>query len=439
MEHGALRATKTLHLSREVGSMVRISSNRMGRFWPDLWNYFGPALIVSVAYIDPGNYGTDISGGASFGYTMLWIVWLSGVMAMLLQYLSGKLGIATGHSLPELIRIHLKKQVYIIPYWLASEISAVMTDLAEFLGTVIALKLLFGIPLIYGTFISVLDVVLIFGVTGGRIRRLEYLFMLFVSVIGIGYVHEIITTGPALLPVLRGSLVPDLSSTSRVLIAVGVIGATVMPHALFVHSALANDKITDPSPQTKRKVLRLHRAESLIMFTFAGLVNAAIMIMAAAAFGSRGIPVATIEEAYLTLEPLFGPAAAIVFGVTLLASGLSSSTTGTIAGQAIMEGMLGRKTNLWVRRIVTRVINIIPTTIAILLGIEPLEILVYSQVGLSLLLPLPLLPLWKFTRDRQLMGELVNSKTTTIFATIFVAIILVLNCLLIYLGFKGQL
>lgn len=175
------------------------------------------------------------------------------------------------------------------------------------------------------------------------------------------------------------------------------------------------------------------------MFTFAGLVNAAIMIMAAAAFSSRGIPVATIEQAYLTLEPLFGPAAAVVFGVTLLASGLSSSTTGTVAGQAIMEGMLGRKTNLWIRRILTRLINIIPTTIAILLGIEPLQILVYSQVALSLLLPLPLLPLWKFTRDRRIMGELVNTRTTTLLATVFIVIILVLNCLLIYLGFGGQL
>lgn len=267
---------------------------------------------------------------------------------------------------------------------------------------------------------------------------MEYLFMLFVPIIGIGYVHEIFITGPALVPVLTGSVIPDLSSTSRVLIAVGVIGATVMPHALFVHSALANDKITDPSMETKRKVLKLHRAESLIMFTFAGLVNAAIMIMAAAAFSSRGIPVATIQQAYLTLEPLFGPAAAIVFGVTLLASGLSSSTTGTVAGQAIMEGMLGRKSNLWVRRIVTRVINIVPTTIAILIGVEPLAILVYSQVALSLLLPLPLLPLWKFTRDKKLMGELVNSRVTTVLATIFIALILLLNCLLIYLGFGGQ-
>ena len=408
-------------------------------FWRDLWNYFGPALIVSVAYMDPGNYGTDISGGASYGYSMLWIVWLAGIMAMLLQYLSGKLGIATGHSLPELMRTYLKKRTYIVLCWVAAEVAAVMTDLAEFLGTVIALKLLFGIPLLYGTFLSVFNVILIMGVTGGRVRRTEYVFMALVSTIGIGYVFEIFITGPSLAPVLLGSVIPNLASADRVLIAVGVIGATVMPHAVFVHSALANDKITDPSIETKNRVMRLHKVESIIMFTFAGLVNAAIMVMAAAAFGSRGLAVATIQDAYLTLVPLFGPAAAIVFGITLLASGLSSSTTGTIAGQAMMEGMLGRKMNLWVRRIVTRLINTVPTTIAILLGIEPLLILVYSQVALSLLLPLPLLPLWKFTRDKNLMGQFVNKPVTSIIAAVFIMIIIVFNALLLYLSFGGSI
>ena len=407
----------------------------MSSFWRDLWNYFGPALMVSVAYMDPGNYGTDISGGASFGYSMLWIVWLAGVMAMLLQYLSGKLGIATGHSLPELIRLRLSRPAYILPYWFASEVATVMTDLAEFLGTVIAFNLLFGIPLLYGTFLSVLDVILVMGVTGGRVRRLEYFFMSLVSTIGIGYVFEILITGPSLAPVIAGSVIPNLASTDRVLIAVGVIGATVMPHAIFVHSALANDKVTEPSIETKRRVMRLHVAESVIMFTFAGLVNVAIMVMAAAAFGSHRLNVVTIQDAYLTLQPLFGPAAATVFGITLLASGLSSSTTATIAGQAIMEGMLGRKMNLWIRRIVTRLINTIPTTIAILAGIEPLLILVYSQVALSLLVPLPLLPLLILTNDKNLMGSFVNRKITTILAAIFIGIIILFNGFLLYLTY----
>ena len=441
------RATKGFEASELVDakfSRVKVSDEepfqlRSRAFWRELFAYFGPALIVSVAYIDPGNFGTDISGGAEFRYSMLWVVWLAGIMAMLLQYLSGKLGIATGHSLPELIRIHLKKPAYFVPYWLASEVAAAMTDLAEFLGTVLALNLLFGIPLLYGTFISVLDVILILGVTGGKIRRLEYMFVVFVSSIGLGYVYEILTTVPSFTPFIIGSIIPNLSSTSRVLLAVGVIGATVMPHAVFVHSALANDKVTDPSMKTKRRVLRFHRIESIIMFTFAGLVNVAIMTMAAAAFGARSIQVATIEEAYVTLDPLFGKVAALVFGLTLLASGLSSSTTGTLAGQAIMEGMLGRRMNLWVRRIVTRLINTIPTTIAILSGIDPLQMLVYSQVALSLMLPLPLLPLWKFTRDHNLMGELVNRKITTLLSGIFIAFILALNGVLLYLSFGGHI
>jgi manganese transport protein len=389
--------------------------------------------------MDPGNYGTDISGGASFGYSMLWVVWLAGIMAMLLQYLSGKLGIATGYSLPELMRLHLRRPAYILSYWFAAEVATVMTDLAEFLGTVIALNLLFGIPLLYGTFFSVLDVVLVMGLTGGKVRPLEHFFMLLISTIGIGYVFEIFITGPSLVPLLVGSVIPNLASTDRVLIAVGVVGATVMPHAIFVHSALSNDKITEPSMEKKRQTMRLHRAESVIMFTFAGLVNAAIMVMAAAAFGSRGLNVATIQDAYVTLEPLFGRAAAVVFGITLLASGLSSSTTATIAGQAIMEGMLGRKMNLWARRIITRLINTIPTTIAILAGIEPILILVYSQVGLSLLLPLPLLPLLILTRDKKLMGTFVNRRITTILATVFVGTIILLNALFLYVSFGGRI
>jgi manganese transport protein len=419
--------------------VLTLQTSRSRGFLRNFASYFGPALIVSVAYIDPGNYGTDISGGASFGYSMLWVVWMASIMAMLLQYLSGKVGIATGHSLPELIRLGLKKRAYVLPYWLASETAVAMTDLAEFLGTVLALNLLFGIPLLYATFLSVLDVLLILGLTGGRVRRLEYVFMIFISTIGIGYVYEIFITAPSLAPLVAGSITPQLGSVDRLLLAVGVIGATVMPHAVFVHSALTNDKITNPRIEAKQLAMRFHRLESIIMFTFAGFVNAAIMIMAAAAFYAHGRQVATIDEAYRTLTPLFGQTAAIVFGITLLASGLSSSTTGTLAGQAIMEGMLGRKINLWIRRIVTRLINTIPTTIAILSGVEPLQILVFSQVALSLMLPLPLLPLWKFTRDRNLMGSFVNRRTTTIVSGVFILTILSFNALLLFLTFGGRI
>lgn len=419
-------------LGRAKMTLVNSRAVERGSFPRRLLTYFGPALIVSVAYIDPGNYGTDISGGASFGYSMLWVVWLAGIMAMLLQYLSGKIGIATGRSLPELIRLRLKKRIYILPYWLASEVAAAMTDLAEFLGTVIALYLLFGIPLLYGTFISVIDVVLILGLTGGRMRRLEQMFVLFISIIGFGYIYEIFVVRPDLTPLIMGSIIPNFGSEARLLVAVGVIGATVMPHALFLHSSLSNDKMTDTRVEEKLRVLQLHRAESIIMFTFAGVANVAIMVMAAAAFHTHGEGVGTIEGAYQTLTPLFGESAAVVFGITLLFSGLSSSTTGTLAGQAIMEGMLGKRINIWLRRVVTRVINTIPTTVAILSGMDPLMMLVYSQVFLSLMLPLPLLPLWKFTSDRSLMGALVNKRITTILAGVFIIVILSLNAFLLY-------
>jgi manganese transport protein len=284
----------------------------------------------------------------------------------------------------------------------------------------------------------VFDVILILGLTGGRTRRLEQMFVLFVSVIGIGYVYEIFIVRPDPAALIIGSVIPNLSSEARLLLAVGVVGATVMPHALFLHSSLSNDKVTDARVEERRRILRLHATESIIMFSLAGIVNAAIMTMAAAAFYVHGEEVGTIEGAYHTLTPLFGQGAAIVFGITLLFSGLSSSTTGTLAGQAIMEGMLGRRINPWIRRIVTRVINTIPTTIAILIGIDPLMMLVYSQVFLSLMLPLPLFPLWKFTSDRNLMGELVNKRVTTILAAVFIVVILSLNALLLYFTLGGR-
>jgi manganese transport protein len=264
------------------------------------------------------------------------------------------------------------------------------------------------------------------------------MFVLFVSIIGFGYVYEIFIVRPDPMPLIMGSIIPNLGSEARLLVAVGVIGATVMPHALFLHSSLSNDKVTDTRVEQKLRVLQLHRAESIIMFTFAGVVNVAIMAMAAAAFHTHGQEVGTIEGAYRTLTPIFGPAAAVVFGITLLFSGLSSSTTGTLAGQAIMEGMLDKRINVWLRRIVTRVVNTIPTTVAILSGMDPLMMLVYSQVFLSLMLPLPLLPLWKFTSDKKLMGALVNKRITTILAGLFIVLILSLNALLLYFTLGGK-
>lgn len=394
--------------------------------------YTGPALLVSMAYMDPGNYGTDIAGGASLNYGLLWVVWLSSGMAMLLQYLSGKIGIATELSLPEIIREKLKKKMYVIPYWLAAEAAAAATDLAEYLGTVIALNLLFGIPMIYAAIFGALDVIIILTLaTQGRFHIIERLFALFVSVIGFGYLYEIFIVKPDPSTILYHSFIPSFAGTNAILLAVGIIGATVMPHALFVHSWLTKNKAQNKSLEERRRMRKLHLVENVTLLTIAGMVNAAIMIMAAAAFHSGNPNVASISEAYKTLLPLFGATAGVVFLITLLSSGIASSVVGTLAGQAVMEGLLGKKVNLWLRRFITRFINVVPTTIAILLGLDPLNILVYSQVILSLMIPLPMIPLVILTRNKSLMGEFVNRNVTTLLAIVFVGIILTFNSYLL--------
>lgn len=396
-----------------------------------LFLYTGPALIVSIAYMDPGNYGTDIQGGASLNYSLLWVVWLSSAMAMMLQYLSGKLGIATGQSLPEIMRQKLKKKMFIIPYWLASEAASAATDLAEYLGTVIALNLLFGIPMIYASIFGALDVILILALTAQRFRILEQMFILLVSIISFGYLYEVFITKPDPSAILYHSFIPVIANSNAILISVGIIGATVMPHALFLHSWLTKNKIKDNSIKEKRELRKLHLTETVAILVIAGMVNAAIMIMAAAAFNTHYSNIASISGAYKTLIPLFGIGAGTVFVLTLLASGISSSVVGTLAGQTIMEGLLGKKFNIWVRRIVTRFINVIPTTVALLLGLDPLSILVYSQVILSLMIPLPMIPLVILTKNKGLMGEFVNRNITTIISIVFVIVILAFNSYLL--------
>jgi manganese transport protein len=381
--------------------------------------------------MDPGNFGTAIQAGASVGYSLLWVVWLSSGMAMLLQYLSGKLGIATGKSLPEIIREKFNNKILIIPYWLAAEAAAAATDLAEYLGTVIALNLLFGIPLLYAAIFGALDVILILIAVRNKFRVLEQIFVLFVSIIGFGFLYEVIITKPDSSSILIHSIIPQFIDSNAVLLAVGVIGATVMPHALFLHSWLTSKKIHEHTIEEKRKLRKLHLVENIFVLTVAGTVNAAIMIMSAAAFSNGYTGVETISDAYRILIPLFGAGAGTVFVITLLSSGISSSVVGTLAGQVIMEGLLGLKVNLWLRRIVTRIINVIPTTIAILLGMDPLSILIYSQVILSLMIPLPMVPLVIITKCRKTMGEFVNRNITTIIAITFVGIILVFNSYLL--------
>ena len=413
----SLKTPEQLETEKQERARDRISMR-------NLFVYLGPALIVSMAYMDPGNYGTDIQSGASFAYDLLWTVWLANLMAMLLQYLSGKLGIATGKDLAELVRSSLKSRERIVTYWLAVEAAAAATDLAEYLGTVIALNL-FGVPLLDAAIFGAADVIILLALTSRRFRVVEYFFMLFVSIIAIGFLYQVVITGPSLSAIAYHSVAVSLNSQS-VLLVVGIIGATVMPHALFVHSTLTRDKLTTGSIEEKRRLRRLHIREVIITLTIAGLVNVAILVCAEPLHANYS-NVSSISQFYDIMKPLYGWLAVTVFAITLLASGLASSTTGTLAGMAMMDGLLGTHVNKNLRRIVTRLVNVFPTTIAVLVGLPPFLLLIYSQVILSLMIPLPMIPLILYTSRRSVMGEFVNSKITTILGVLTAVIILFLN------------
>ncbi len=399
------------------------------------WLFCGSGLIVSVAYIDPGNWGTNIGAGSSFNYDLLWVVWMASGMAMLFQYLSGKIGIA-GYSLPELVKLKIKNKLFVLVYWLLAEIAILATDMAEFLGVVVALNLLFGIPLLVGTYIAVFDVLLILILTQKRFRRLEQAFIIFVSIIGLSFLYEVIVTKPDAPSILLHSFKPLLGKESA-FFAVGIIGATVMPHALFVHSWLIKNKIIDLNFKNKRKALKYHLVDNVASLSVAGFINAAMLVMSAAAFYHVAGEVATLDQAHKILAPLFGNLSALLFALALLSAGISSSVTGALAGQAIMDGLTGFRLSLWIRRLITRAINLIPLTAALMLGIEPLKILIYSQAALSILIPLPLIPLIIFTSDKKIMGGFVNRKRTTIMAILFGAVILFFNLYLIYQFISG--
>jgi len=385
-----------------------------------------------MAYMDPGNYGTDIQGGQFFAYDLLWAVWLANLMAMILQYLSGKLGIATGKSLPELIKASLKTRKFTVPYWLAAESAAAATDLAEYLGTVIALNILFQIPLLYAAILGALDVIILLALTKERFRIVEYFFMVMVSIISIGFLYQVLLIQPSLSSIAYHSVAVSVNSLT-VFYIVGIVGATVMPHALFVHSSLTKNKLITGTLDEKRRHRSLHLKEVILTLTIASLVNVAILVSSAAVIYPQYNTAKDIDvnQYVAILQPLYGYLAGAAFAITLLASGLASSTTGTLAGQAIMDGLLGTHVNKTLRRVVTRVINVFPTTIAILIGISPFALLVYSQVILSLMIPLPMIPLVIYTRNKGLMGEFANRRITTLLSLLSAALIITLNIYLL--------
>jgi len=390
--------------------------------------FLGPAFIASVAYVDPGNFATNIQGGSEFGYILLWVILASNIMAMLIQTLSAKLGIATGNNLAEHCRNSFSKPT-VYGMWALMELVAMATDLAEFLGAAIGFQLLFGFPLIVGGILTAICTFLILGLERYGFRPLEIAITLMVSIIAISYLLETILDKPNIKTLLYHSFIPQFSGTESMLLATGILGATVMPHAIFLHSALTQNRIIVKDKTKLRKLFHFEIMDVTIAMGIASLVNMAMLIMAAATFHQQGYTnVATIEEAHLTLKPLLGSAASWIFAVSLLASGLSSSTVGTSAGQVMMQGFLHRRIPIWVRRLIT----IIPSITVIAIGLDPTRTLVMSQVILSFGLPFAIIPLIIFTRNKRLMGILVNKKITTFIVSIIAALIIFLNIYLIY-------
>jgi len=395
--------------------------------------FLGPAFIASIAYMDPGNFATNISGGAQFGFMLLWVILASNLIAMLIQTLSAKLGIASGKNLAEHCREQFRRPVVVL-MWILAEIVAMATDLAEFLGAALGFYLLLGVPLWIAALLTAVATFLILSLERFGFRPLEVVISGFVGVIAVSYLVETILDRPPLGQVLFHMVVPQLQGTESVLLAVGILGATVMPHAIYLHSSLTQSRIVVREPGKLRRLLRFEIADVTIAMGIAGLINMAMLIMAAATFFTKGITeVGSLEVAHKTLEPLLGKAASWVFGVSLLASGLSSSTVGTMAGQVIMQGFLRRRIPSWIRRLATMV----PSMVVIMIGLDPSRTLVVSQVVLSFGLPFAIIPLVMFTRRKDLMGVLVNRPVTTALAAAAAAIIVFLNLYLLYQTFAG--
>ena len=388
----------------------------------------GPAFIASVAYMDPGNFATNLEGGAKLGLTLLWVVLASNLMAMLVQSLSAKLGIATGHNLAELCRLRYRPAV-VYGMWVVMEVVAMATDLAEFLGGALGFYLLLGVPMWLA---AVLTAVVTFGVLLLErlgFRPMEAVITVMIGVIAVCYLIVVAMRFPPMGEVVGAVAVPRLPSREAVYLAAAILGATVMPHVIFLHSALTQGRVVTRRPKQLRRLMRYEMVDVVVAMGVAGCVNAAMLIMAAQTFHRGGVEDAgTIERAYQTLTPLLGSAAATLFAMSLLASGLSSSAVGTMAGQTIMQGFLRRRIPVWLRRLITMA----PPLTIILLGADPTRTLVFSQVVLSFGLPFALVPLILFTRRRDLMGTLVNRRSTTALAAIVAGGIILLNGYLLW-------
>jgi manganese transport protein len=389
--------------------------------------FLGPAFVAAVAYVDPGNFATNIASGARYGYALLWVVLAANLMAMLVQAMSAKLGIATGMNLPEVCRARFPRPVSRL-LWVQAELVAMATDLAEFVGAALGLNILFNIPLLPAGLITGVAAFAILALQARGFRPLEAVITVLVGVIVVAFAFEVFLARPSLPGVARGLVVPTFAGPESVLLAAGIIGATVMPHVVYLHSALTQQRVVANGPEAKRKVYRFELWDVVIALGIAGLINMAMLITAAATFNARGLDgIEDLRRASQGLGTYLGHHADIFFGLGLLASGLSSSSVGTMAGQVVMQGFIERRIPLFLRRAITMA----PALVVLALGLNATRALVLSQVVLSFGIPFALIPLLMFCRDRGLMGELVNKRVTTLAATAIVAMIVLLNVFLL--------
>jgi manganese transport protein len=390
----------------------------------------GPAFVAAVAYIDPGNFATNIAGGAKYGYLLVWVIIAANLMAMLVQYLSAKTGIATGKNLPELCREHFKRPVT-WGLWVQAEAIAIATDIAEFVGAAIALNLLFGVPLFVAGLITAVVAFAILGLQTRGYRRFETTIAGLLGIILLGFIYEVVHAGPDASGAL-GGFVPSFQGTESVLLATGILGATVMPHVIYLHSALTQGRVRPRDDAERRELLRFERLDVGLAMGLAGIVNISMLVVAAALF--HGVSdIDSIEGAYDGFRSQLGNGAAIAFGVALLASGLSSSSVGTYAGQVVMQGFIRRSVPLLVRRLIT----MLPALVVLAVGVNATDALVISQVVLSFGIPFALVPLVLLTRRPDVMGSLRNARATTAAASVVALLIIALNLFLIGKTFIG--
>src|SRR2546429_265157 len=415
----------TAHLGRRI-----LRGERRGlRLWP----FLGPAFIACVAYIDPGNFATNVAGGSKFGYTLLWVIVASNLMAMLIQTLSAKLGIATGQNLAEVCRERFSHRTA-IALGLQAEVIAMATDLAEFLGAALGFHLLLGIPLFPAALITAVAAFAILGLQRFGFRPFEATIAAIVGFIGVCYLGEIFKARPLIGTVAHHAAVPQFAGQESVLLAVGILGATVMPHVIYLHSALLQNRIRPETDEQARTLMRFTRVDVILAMTIAGLINMAMLVMAASVFYKSGlVHVESLETAHETLRPILGGSASTLFALALLASGLSSSTVGTLSGQVVMQGFIRRQIPVVVRRFVT----MLPALVVVGIGVDPSRTLVISQVVLSFGIPFALVPLVLFTSRRDVMGVLANHRATTVAAVAVAGLISALNIFLLVQTFSG--